>query len=263
MSLYASFDNPLLEIHNGECAAIIAENAAAWGGAFDLAFLDPPFNIGEGYADHDDRMPADDFELMIDSSLYHHCNCLRPGGVMVVHVPDSMVYLILNRLPSALQRIDWVIWHYRFGQCQRSKFISSKCHALIFRKGSAPHTFNAEDILVESARVGYGDSRIADSVNGGSRVPFDVWTEFPRLQGNNLERSQFAAPHPNQLPELYLARFIKAYTNPGDYVIDGFGGTGTTITVAGALGRNCVTIEKSASYCEDIANRVKSGAIRV
>ncbi len=69
--------------------------------------------------------------------------------------------------------------------------------------------------------------------------------------------------HPNQLPEVYLERLLRAYTNPGDRVCDPFGGSGTTAVVADALGRDCVTCDISPENCESILERLKLGAIRV
>jgi DNA modification methylase len=62
--------------------------------------------------------------------------------------------------------------------------------------------------------------------------------------------------HPNQLPERYLERVIKAYTIVGDWVFDPFGGTGTTATVAAKLGRNAYTTELSQQYYNDIVIRL-------
>ena len=52
-------------------------------------------------------------------------------------------------------------------------------------------------------------------------------------KGNNRERRR---NHENQLPELYLARIIKAISNAGD-LVSPFAGSGTTGTVARALQR--------------------------
>jgi len=261
--LYRAFnDATLCEIHQGDCLSIIAENISVWRGAFDLIFADPPFNIGEDYDEHDDRMDEGQFEEFILTMLGFCNDMLREGGIFVVHVPDEMVHLPLLGLPAVgMERIDWIIWHYRFGQCQNAKFIRSKNHALVFRKGDTEHTFNAQDILVDSDRATvYNDSRTLITENPGKRVPLDVWAEFPRVTGNSKERMP---NHPNQLPELYLARIIRAYSNAGDYVFDPFGGTGTTAVVARALGRNVVTSEFSKRYCADIAARIERGAVRV
>jgi adenine-specific DNA-methyltransferase len=44
-------------------------------------------------------------------------------------------------------------------------------------------------------------------------------------------------------PERLLTRVIEAFSRPGDWVLDFFGGSGTTAAVAGRLGRRWVTVE--------------------
>jgi site-specific DNA-methyltransferase (adenine-specific) len=137
---------------------------------------------------------------------------------------------------------------------------------LIFAKHDR-WTWNPESVLVESDRAStYGDKRIHETENGGKRLPGTVWgipSDGPfwgRVQGNSRERRK---GHPNQLPEVYLERLLLAYTNAGDRVLDPFAGSGTTATVAGALGRSCVTIDTSQQNVESVADRIEKGAIRL
>lgn len=81
-----------------------------------------------------------------------------------------------------------------------------------------------------------------------------------RVQGNSKER---VAGRPNQLPEKYLERLIRAFTNPGDLVVDPFCGTGTTAVVADALGRDCIAIDIDPEACQLTEDRLKRGAVRV
>lgn len=234
-------------------------------------FADSPFNIGQAYDVYDDVRDDGEFYTFTLDWLGACALLLREGGVMVTHVPDSMLLIPLLAMPElGFKQINHICWHWRFAVNQSLDtargFLSSKAHGLVFRKGDTPHTFNAHAIKVESDRkTKYNDPRINQSANGGERIPFDVWSaendgmHWGRIQGNNRER---ISNHPNQLPEKYLERFILAYTNVGDYCFDPFGGTGTTAVVSGSLGRNVVTCELSQAYCDDIANRVSEGAKR-
>ena len=80
------------------------------------------------------------------------------------------------------------------------------------------------------------------------------------MQGNSGERR---AGHPNQLPEVYLERRIRDYTNKGSVVLDPFGGSGTTAVVAAALGRRAITMDVSDANCESIKRRLIEGSKRV
>lgn len=231
-------------------------------GKFDFIFADPPFNIGHGYDGYDDN--RDDYESFTWEwirACWEACD-----GVMALHGPDSLVlpYLLTAR-DLGMRRIAWVNWHYRFGQCGRSNWIDARCHCLVFAKHDT-HTWNPDDVLVESDRVAYGDKRVNETERGGRRLPGTVWgvpSDGPywgRVQGTSAERRH---GHPNQLPEVYLQRLLLAYTNAGDRVFDPFGGSGTTVVVAEALGRQCVTCDVSGANVMSIINRLAGGAVRV
>jgi len=67
-----------------------------------------------------------------------------------------------------------------------------------------------------------------------------IW-RFSSVPRNATIRNTKFAVFPRELPK----RLIKAYTEPGDIVIDPFAGTGTTIKVARDLGRIGIGIEKN------------------
>ncbi|MCC9603543.1 hypothetical protein LOC67_23585 [Stieleria sp. JC731] len=240
---------------------------------FNLAFLDPPFNIGQDYLGYHDRRNLDDFESSIHDAIANTKSLMRHGGIIALHGPDDMADLYLRSARSlGMHRIEWVIWHYRFGMGgkleTKRQFTDSFCHCIIFMVGPQNHrwTFNGEAVAVESDRKAiYNDKRTRDG-NGGMRVPSDVWglpSDGPywgRVQGTSRERM---AGRPNQLPEVYLERLIKAYTNTGDHVYDPYGGTGTTAVVAQALDRNCVTLDITDHAVATIHERLKRGAIRI
>jgi site-specific DNA-methyltransferase (adenine-specific) len=239
-------------VYNSDCVELMR----GWKGAFrpDFIFADPPFNIGQNYDTHVDNMPPSQFNAFTRNWVECCAMMLREGGVLAINVPDSMVGLILTTCP--LQRIDWVIWHFRFGQCGKTKFIASHTHCLIFRNGDTQHTWNAGDIMVESLRSSkYNDPRTLDSATPGMRVPFDVWDDIPRLTGNSHER---IAEHPNQLPVRYLERLILAYTNKDNFVFDPFGGSGTTACAAAIHNRRSVCCDISSKYCDNIIKRINT-----
>jgi DNA modification methylase len=51
--------------------------------------------------------------------------------------------------------------------------------------------------------------------------------------------------------------FIKLFTEPGDWVLDPFLGSGTTCEAASKLRRNSVGIDILPEYCELARSRVK------
>jgi DNA modification methylase len=233
-------------------------------GKFDLIFADPPFGIGQKYNGFTDRFGTGefaDFTRQWVLACWNACD-----GVMALHGPDDLAELYLQIARDlGMRRIAWVNLHYRFGQCSRRNWIDARCHCLIYSKREK-HTWNPEDVLVESDRVGYGDKRVNETERGGKRLPGTIWgipsdgPHWGRVSGSNAERRE---KHPNQLCENYLARLIRAYSNPGDRILDPYCGSGTTVTVAKALGRKCVTIDISPDSVESAKQRLIRGAVRV
>ena len=235
--------------------------------AHDLVFADPPFNIGHPYQDFDDRNP--DFEKFIAGvveTCWQVCD-----GVLALHGNDALCeeYLIAARR-LGMRRIAWINWHYRFGVCSRRNWIDARCHCLIYAKHDA-WTWNPDDVLVPSDRAAvYNDKRCRPDnehyrANSGQRLPGTVWgvpsdgLYWGRVQGSSVERR---AKHPNQLPEVYLERLSRSYTNVGDKVLDPFAGSGTTAVVAEALARSATTIDVSRKSARSVRERLKKGVVR-
>ena len=86
--------------------------------------------------------------------------------------------------------------------------------------------------------------RYLDTLKG--RVLDALWTDIPNVNSQAIE----ALGYPTQKPETLLERIILASSNPGDLVIDVFGGAGTTAAVAEKLGRRWITCDfgKHAIY---------------
>jgi DNA modification methylase len=70
-----------------------------------------------------------------------------------------------------------------------------------------------------------------------------------------------AKPHPSTKPEPLMAELVSLFTDPGDLILDPFGGSGTTAVAAKRLGRRCILIEREEKYCEIAAKRLSQGAL--
>ena len=87
----------------------------------------------------------------------------------------------------------------------------------------------------------------------------NVWDDVP-FQG--IAREGGARFVRNKKPERLLARILSLQTDPGDWVLDPFLGSGTTAAVAHKMGRRWVGIEQGeqlASMCVPRLARVVSG----
>lgn len=71
-----------------------------------------------------------------------------------------------------------------------------------------------------------------------------------------------AGDHPAAFPVALPTAYIEAATNPAGIVIDPFGGSGTTLVAADALGRRARLVELDPAYCDVIRQRYADHANR-
>ena len=146
----------------------------------------------------------------------------------------------------AIDHADHVV---RFAQ-PRYEAVSREAQALIDRSRREP------DRVLRLARPGRKDLllrggnrilRLADKVSerDGRRVIVEpltnVWDDVP-FQG--IAREGGARFVRNKKPERLIARILELSTDPGDWVLDAFLGSGTTAGVAHKAGRRWVGIER-------------------
>lgn len=248
--------DPDTKLYVGDCRDVLA--ALPEKGEVDLVFADPPFNWEVPYDGWKDGMPRAEYERFTFDWLDGCVDALAPHGSIFVNIPDdTAAECVIHLKRRGLTMINWCVWHFRFGQNRDSSFIMSKVHVLYFARNPSTRIWNSKDILEISDRASiYGDPRtMAKDDNKGMRVPMDVWygKYWGRIQGNNKERRH---NHHNQIPEVYLERVIKCASNPGGLVLDPFCGSGTTSTVARALGRRSITIEQSKVNAKSAWERI-------
>jgi site-specific DNA-methyltransferase (adenine-specific) len=253
-------------VHQGDC---IAELKKLDDGVVDLAFADPPFNIGYDYDVYKDKLESEHYLDWSRQWTTEVVRVLKPQGTFWLAIGDEYaaeLKLILQREHGLTCR-SWVVWYYTFGVNCKNKFSRSHAHLFHMVKDAEQFTFNTEAIRVPSARqLVYADSR----ANPKGRLPDDTWIlrpqdvpqgfqptddtwYFPRVCGTFSERAGW---HGCQMPEQLLGRIIRASSHPDDLVLDPFGGSGTTLAVAKKLGRRFLGFELSAEYAAQIQKRL-------
>ena len=100
--------------------------------------------------------------------------------------------------------------------------------------------------------MSFGDGELAWS-NIGTQIKKYVfmWDGFHRDGSKTLN----AKVHPNQKPVELHARILEDFTQPGDVILDCFGGSGTTLIACEITGRKCLMMELSPEYCDIICER--------
>jgi site-specific DNA-methyltransferase (adenine-specific) len=230
----------LNRISCGNCIELLNESPE---GFVDLAFADPPFNIGYKYDAYEDVKAYDEYYQWTHDWMGAVARALKPSGTFWVAIGDEYaaeVRMIGRDLGLTLR--NWGIWHYTFGQNTRTKFARAHAHLFYFVKTPDDYTFHDEAVRVFSDRQRiYRDKR----ANPKGKIPDDVWNEFPRVCGTYGEREQW---HPCQMPENLLVRIIRSCSDVGDLVLDPFSGSGTTLAAAKRTGRRWLGIDISENY---------------
>ena len=75
--------------------------------------------------------------------------------------------------------------------------------------------------------------------------PSNLWTDITIPFWSMPENTD----HPTQKPEKLLAKLLLASSDKGDFVLDPFGGSGTTTVVAAKLHRQYLSIDLNKQYC--------------
>ena len=255
-------------LYNMDCVAGMSRIPEA---SIDMAFADPPFNIGYKYDVYEDCLAADEYLAWTKKWGKALIRTIKPTGTFWLAIGDDFaaeLKMLFQRELGLFCR-SWVVWYYTFGVNCSKKFSRSHTHLFHFVKDAKSFTFNTDTIRVPSARqLVYNDSRAASKgrlpddtwilrpqdTNGGFTPEENVWY-FPRVCGTFKERAGF---HGCQMPEQLLGRIIKACSNPGETVLDPFAGSGTTLAVAKKLERRFIGFELSGDYTKQIKVRLNA-----
>lgn len=246
-------------IHHRDCVSGMQQLSP---GCVDLAFADPPFNIGYDYDVYDDKQERDAYLQWSREWIAAVYRALKDDGTFWLAIGDEYAAeLKLLSQEVGFHCRSWVVWYYTFGvNCSR-KFTRSHAHIFHFVKDREKFTFRSEELenRIPSARqLVYADSR----ANPRGRLPDDTWIlrpqdlaqsftaeedtwYFPRVAGTFKERAGF---HGCQMPEQLLGRIIRTCSHPGELVLDPFSGSATTLAVAKKLDRRFVGYDLSQDY---------------
>jgi adenine-specific DNA-methyltransferase len=83
----------------------------------------------------------------------------------------------------------------------------------------------------------------------------DIWTDISTI---NLGREGGVALRSGKKPEALIERILELCTDPGDWILDPFCGSGTTPAVAQRLGRNWISIEIDPEIAQRARTRLRA-----
>ena len=218
------------------------------GGASDLLFTDPPYNVpiaghvsGLGRVKHREfavasgEMDTAAFTDFLRSSLGAAASQLRDGAIAFVCMDWRHMGELLEAGHAVFDELkNLCVWNKTNGGM--GSFYRSK-HELVFvfKKGSVPHinTFG---------------------LGATGRYRTNVW-DYPGISSLGAARNEELAMHPTVKPVALIADAIRNCSRRGDSVLDIFGGSGSTLIAAEQCGRVARLIELDPLYCDTIIRR--------
>lgn len=261
----------------GDCLELLPELEAK---AFDLVYLDPPFNTGRargarigrgeranGAEAYDDRWGGiDGFLTMLRPRLEQLPRLLTANASVWLHLDHRAVHdakVVADQVFGARAFAGEVIWVPGNGS-RRTRGLSVTHQTILVYAPSGSMIWRVDEPILRepyaetSLRMHFGKVDEAgrnyrERTLGGKTYRYyadtgrrlgSVWSDCPAMLANTpLVRE--STGYPTQKPEKLLERIISAASEPGARVLDPMCGSGTTLSVAQRLEREFVGIDRS------------------
>lgn len=220
----------------------------------DLLIVDPPYNLTKQYGSRcfrrTDAEQYADFTRRWIEAVKH---TLKPNATIYVCCDwrSSMVIgQVLEEYFTLRNRITWQREKGRGAAANYKNSMEDIWFATV--DSQKEYTFHTDAVklrrrVIAPYRTNGQPKDWQETAEGNFRdtAPSNFWDDITVPYWSMPENTD----HPTQKPEKLLAKLILASSNPGDVVLDPFGGVGSTAVTAKKLNRHFVTIEREAEYC--------------
>jgi site-specific DNA-methyltransferase (adenine-specific) len=251
--------------------------------AFDLAYMDPPFNTGRiqrrdttstvadpgarrtGFGgrryrsrllqslSYDDEFA--DYLGFLEPRLTRTRELLAPHGTLYFHIDYREAHyckLLLDEVFGRDAFLNELIWAYDYGAKPRRRWPAKHDTILVYVRTPGAHHFDADGVEREPYMA---PGLVGPEKAARGKRPTDVWfhTIVPT---NGREKTGY----PTQKPEGVLRRMVAASARPGGWCLDPFAGSGTLGAVCRTLGRRFVLVDSNPVAVRVMSERLRTGA---
>lgn len=247
--------------------------------SFTLAYLDPPFNTGRqqtrststaqrgsgrlGFGgkrwqltltkltSYDDEFS--DYWGFLAPRLEQVWRVLNERGTLYLHLDWREVHYAKVALDLLFGRecfLNEIIWAYDYGAKTKKRWPTKHDTILVYVKNPDRYVFNAEEIDREPYMA---PGLVGKEKAAKGKLPTDVWWHTI-VSPTGKEKTGYAT----QKPLGIMRRIIQASSNKGDWVLDPFGGSGTTAHAAAELGRKFVTMDSQPEALRIMRQRLQA-----
>jgi site-specific DNA-methyltransferase (adenine-specific) len=250
-------------------------------GAFDLVYMDPPFNTGRpqardtlaverdesatrvGFGGHryrsrllqslsyDDRFG--DYLGFLEPRLRAARESLAAHGTLYFHIDYREAHYCKLLLDEVFGRdcfLNELIWAYDYGAKPKRRWPAKHDTILVYVRSPGAHHYDADAVEREPYMA---PGLVGPEKAARGKRPTDVWfhTIVPT---NGAEKTGY----PTQKPEGVLRRLVAASSRPGAWCLDPFAGSGTLGAVCRQLGRRFVLVDSNPTAVETIDRRLRA-----
>ena len=222
--------------------------------SIDCVFADPPFNLRKNYGQLvNDNLAEAKYLDWSYQWLGELVRVLKSGGSLFVYNLPKWNVLYGAFLAKSLVFRHWIAIDIKATLPIPGRLYPSHYSLLYFTKGK-PRVFSRPRVPIPQCRhcgrdiKDYGGHR--KYLNPEGLNVTDVWTDIPPVR-----HQKYKTRRANELSVKLLQRVLGISTEPGDLVLDSFGGAGTTFYAAEMMGREWVGCE--IEDCAPIIHRLK------
>ena len=218
-------------------------------GSVDLIVADPPYNLGKDFGVWRETEREKDWLEWTMNWLDEAARVLKPNGsifVYGIHRHLCWVQCHLYRIGLTYRR--QIIWNYENGFSGYTKSLAAHYEPLLwFSKGDSYTYHPIREPYKSADRLKHKITKRGKLwvPNPEGSMAGDVW-RFPVLAGRRFAAERVA--HPTQKPMMLSLRIGRHFSNPGDFVLVPFAGSGTECLAARMLGRRFLGFDLNPDY---------------
>lgn len=243
---------PLGRLYEADCMEVMRGLPS---NTVDLAFADPPFNLGKVYRSKiDDAKAAHHYLDWCRGWLDEMCRVLKPGGALFLWNLPKWNLPLGAYLGDRLTFRHWITVDIKYSLPIVGRLYPAHYSLLYFVKGEKPTIFHPDRLPVPCCRHCGGELRdyggYKDKMNPKGVSLSDVWTDIPPVR-----HAKYKKRDANALDLKVMDRIVSMASDPGSMVLDPFGGSGTTYVASELTERRWVGAEL---HCDDIIGRFEN-----
>lgn len=221
----------------------------------DLAFADPPFNLGKQYTSNiNDAKASHEYIDWCKEWLDGMIRALKPGGTLMLWNLPKWNLPLGAYLGDRLTFRHWIAVDIKYSLPISGRLYPSHYSLLYFVKGSKPTIFHPDRLPIACCRHCGGELKdyggYKHKMNPLGVNISDVWTDIPPVR-----HAKYKKREANALSLKLMDRIVSMASDPGSLVLDPFGGSGTTFVAAELTDRRWIGSEL---HCADILERFDS-----